>query len=74
MDNDVFRVERTKQRTLIKLDETRILMERSAQRLLERGNEINKAQEMSDALVENSRRMYWASVPWYKRCLYCCFQ
>lgn len=69
----LFEKERSKQRTLIKLDETRIIMERSAQSLLKRGQDLNKTEEVSVGLVEHSRRLYWASIPWYKRWLYCCF-
>lgn len=71
--NDLFEKERTKQRILIKLDETRIIMDASAQRLLERGNILNENVDLSESLVESSRRMYWKSLPWYKRWFYCCF-
>jgi len=69
----LFNAERSKQKTLIALDETRIIMAKSAHTLLERGAQLSKVEERSAQLAEHSRRVYWASVPWYKRWLYCCF-
>ena len=68
----LFEKQRTKQRILIQLDQTKALMNKNAQTLLKRGAHLDDMTRDSIDLVESSRRIYWSSVPWWKRWLFCC--
>lgn len=69
----LFESERRKQRILIDLDQTTILMQRNASALMDRGRMLDDRAQEAEDLVGSSRRLYWKSVPWYKRWLWCCY-
>ena len=73
MNDELFDIERARQRMLISLDETTRIMHNNAAQLLERGNQIEHNESASESLLHSSKRVYWSAMPWYKRWLLCCF-
>lgn len=70
--SNIFKKQQSKQRILIKLDQTDAVMERNMESLLQRGVLVGDLEESSAEIAESSRRLYYGSMPWWKRWLYCC--
>lgn len=69
----LFDAERRKQRILIDLDQTTLIMERNAHTLMQRGHMLDDNEREAQELVDSSRKLYWRSLPWWKRWLLCCY-
>lgn len=69
----LFKKQQSKQRILIKLDQTQSVMDHNMQTLLERGTLLGDLEESSAEIAESSRRLYYGTMPWWKRWFLCCF-